>query len=131
MASLYAVTLLAILLRIQLNLIGRYTYLESLDLLDSSNQGLSQDDSNIQMDPDRNHRKSKRVSKFLSFESEQKYLCISWYLINRGTRLLIERALEVTQQVFEGVDLGRKLSLEQFEDLLNQVRQELERADSR
>jgi hypothetical protein len=103
--------------------------LESLDVLDGNGNGAKMKANEQQQQQE--HLKVKRISKFLSFESEQKYLCVSWFLIHRGSRNLVDMLLQITEKVFGGVELGQKLSFEQFKDLLDRIRQEIEQPNPR
>lgn len=86
MAAVYSVCMLALLLRIQLNLVGRHTYLYNTE-----------------------------AQCQLSFDTEQKYLCLSWYLLNNGANDLMDRVQECSTRVLDGMELNRQLSAEAFE----------------
>jgi hypothetical protein len=80
----YAVILLSIFVRIQLNLIGQHTYLDSVGGLDQQQQ------------PDGSKRPESAL-RTLAFAIEQQYLALSWYFLNHGLpalRAIVEDAVK-------------------------------------
>jgi peroxin-3 len=97
--ALYAVSILNVFLRVQLNIIGRSTYLDSLD---KSSMGT------------------------LSPDTERKYLAMAWNFLFEGYKTIIKRVQEKAQTVLEGIELTRKLSGKDVAVLLGEVEIDLD-----
>ncbi|KAI3635868.1 hypothetical protein MIR68_006506 [Amoeboaphelidium protococcarum] len=115
-AALYIYNLFNLLLQVQLNMVGRYTYLESLDAIDADKVVYpvrSGDiDGNVQAG-DHHHR-----TKLLSAEVEKQYLSLSYYFMNVGMKQIVDMVLQCTKDVFADVALSQKLS---HDDLIQKV----------
>lgn len=72
---MYALVLISMFIRIQINLIGRFTYLDSVQTLESGD--LQTSSFLVQKSADS-----------LSFEMERKYLSLSWFFLHRGLKEL-------------------------------------------
>jgi len=70
---MYALSFLTILITIQLNIIARKKYLNSIDQGDK-----------------------------MTFESERKYLTFSWYLLHKGIEEIYQRVLYSARKVLDG-----------------------------
>ncbi|KAF8581206.1 hypothetical protein K439DRAFT_1636363 [Ramaria rubella] len=139
---LYSTTLLSLLTHIQLNLLGRYKYVQSV------------------LDLEREEKLRERRSFEASVSSlfwgggdiagvleglednmqdplglfgagrtggtERKYLTLSWWLINVGWREIGDRIRNAVEDVFEEVSLKAKLGMDDLERLVNDVRQRIE-----
>lgn len=84
--SIYSITLLTLLSHIQLNLLGRFTYLWSVSVLNKEEPTIR-----LQQEGDR------ADAGYLDPQVEHMFLSMSWWLLHRGWR-------ECAKQVQEAVD---------------------------
>ncbi|KAI3643335.1 hypothetical protein MP228_012890 [Amoeboaphelidium protococcarum] len=125
-AALYIYNLFHLLLQVQLNMVGRYTYLESLEAIDADKVVYpvrSGDiDGNVQAGDPNHHR-----TKLLSAEVEKQYLSLSYYFMNVGMKQIVDMVLLCTKDVFSEVALSQKLS---HDDLIQKVSLICEQVDT-
>lgn len=76
LGSIYLVNLVSSMTCVQLSLLGRYVYLDS-----------------IEIDQDEN------VARSISDETERHYLTLSWYLLNVGWKACMERVQKAVEKV--------------------------------
>jgi len=88
---LYTLSLLTLLTRVQLNLLGRKNYLFSVLSLAERN------DNNPTI---RLESHDEEPAGGLDIETNRQYLTFSWWLLHRGWRLLSARVEAATKQVF-------------------------------
>ncbi|KAK2024876.1 peroxin-3 [Colletotrichum zoysiae] len=118
---LYTLALLTMLTRVQLNLLGRRSYLSSvislatgtaqatISLENNDDDGLNQPYGN-------------------DFETNRRYLTFSWWLLNEGWKELGQRVEAAVRQVFGQLSPRDLLSFEQFSELTLAVRKIVEGA---
>ncbi|KAK2009826.1 peroxin-3 [Colletotrichum eremochloae] len=118
---LYTLALLTMLTRVQLNLLGRRSYLSSvislatgtaqatISLENNDDDGLNQPYGN-------------------DFETNRRYLTFSWWLLNEGWKELGQRVEAAVRQVFGQLSPRDLLSFEQFSELTLTVRKIVEGA---
>ncbi|KAK2064250.1 peroxin-3 [Colletotrichum caudatum] len=118
---LYTLALLTMLTRVQLNLLGRRSYLSSvislatgtaqatISLENNDDDGLNQPYGN-------------------DFETNRRYLTFSWWLLNEGWKELGQRVEAAVHQVFGQLSPRDLLSFEQFSELTLAVRKIVEGA---
>ncbi|KAK0370919.1 peroxin-3 [Colletotrichum limetticola] len=118
---LYTLALLTMLTRVQLNLLGRRSYLSSvislatgtaqatISLENNDDDGLDQPYGN-------------------DFETNRRYLTFSWWLLNEGWKELGQRVETAVRQVFGHLSPRDLLSFEQFSELTLAVRKAVEGA---
>jgi hypothetical protein len=82
---------LTVLVHIQLNIIGRFSYLDSVENIEGS-QETQTNESFVKTT-------LKKGPGSLSFETERDFLAISWHFLNIGSRLLIQLVESVTKTV--------------------------------
>ncbi|KAK7539047.1 Peroxin-3 [Phyllosticta citricarpa] len=117
---LYTLSLLTLLTRIQLNLLGRRNYLASVVSLASPPTHGSRislenhDDDNLEQ------------SYGNDFETNRKYLSFSWWLLHRGCKDIMERVLEAVKEVFGPLNPREEISLERLSELTLEVRKKIE-----
>lgn len=117
---LYTLSLLTLLTRIQLNLLGRRNYLASVVSLASppthgSRISLeNRDDDNLEQ------------SYGNDFETNRKYLSFSWWLLHRGCKEIMEKVLEAVKEVFGPLNPREEISLERLSELTLEVRKKIE-----
>lgn len=116
---LYTLSLLTMLTRVQLNLLGRRSYLSSVvSLATGSNSATislenNDDDNSAQAYGD-------------DFEVNRKYLTFSWWLLNRGWLDVAQRVEAAVRHVFGQTSPRDQLSLETFAAMTAQVRRLVE-----
>lgn len=119
---LYTISLLNILTRIQLNLLGRRTYLSSVVSL--ANPQANTQSSTISLE----NRDDDNMENFYGndFETNRKYLTFSWWLLHRGSKHMMERVMVAVKDVFGAVNIREDISMERLSDLIMQVRKQIE-----
>ncbi|CAO3652325.1 unnamed protein product [Cunninghamella echinulata] len=120
LTSLYSVTLLTLLTHIQLNLLGRYTYVWSVSVLNVNTEPtirLQHDDSN------------QNESGLLDPKTERLFLSTSWWLLHIGWRRCSERIAEIVKEVVSPLPLKSILQYEATEDIILQLRKKIEYED--
>ncbi|KAJ2850222.1 peroxin [Coemansia brasiliensis] len=108
MIAVYAESLLAILVHIQLNMVGRSTYLDSVI-------GKYTDVAN-----DKVVLGGRYVSQ-LSLADEQNFLMLSWWFLNRGWRRLMTQMLNATNQCVGQLSLKERLTHRELTSLFNDI----------
>lgn len=119
---LYTVGLLTLLTRIQLNLLGRRTYLSSVVALAAPPAPM--ESSRISLE----NRDDDNYDNFYGndFDTNRKYLTFSWWLLHRGSKQIMERVMVVVKEVFGGVNIREDVTLERLADLIMQCRRKIE-----
>ncbi|KAK0928386.1 peroxin [Friedmanniomyces endolithicus] len=117
----YTLSLLTIFTRIQLNLLGRRTYLSSVVALASGQQSFTISLENRDDDGYDNVYGN-------DFEVNRQYLTFSWWLLHRGSKQLMERVMGAVKEVFGPVNIREDISLERLSELLLEVRRKIEGA---
>lgn len=104
--SLYIITLLTLQTHVQLNLLGRASYVSSvISTLPSSNSTESLEMKGMSYDEDlelalygaRKDKDEGRVG--VSKETERKYLTFSWWLLHRGWKTIADRVRSAVEEV--------------------------------
>ncbi|KAF8244701.1 Peroxin-3 [Wilcoxina mikolae CBS 423.85] len=114
---LYTLSLLTLLTRVQLNLLGRKNYLSSVLSLAERNDN----DPTIRLE---SHDEERAGG--LDIETNRQYLTFSWWLLHRGWRLLSARVETATKQVFGPLTPRDTVSLGRFRQLAMEVRRIVE-----
>ncbi|KAM0719470.1 hypothetical protein Q7P37_005375 [Cladosporium fusiforme] len=119
---LYTISLLNILTRIQLNLLGRRTYLSSVVSL--ANPQANTQSSTISLE----NRDDDNFENFYGndFETNRKYLTFSWWLLHRGSKQIMENVTAAVRDVFGAVNIREDITMERLADLIMQVRKKIE-----
>ncbi|KAJ1584331.1 hypothetical protein NDA12_003085 [Ustilago hordei] len=102
--SLYCVVLLTLQTHIQLNLIGRFAYLASVQALACESPSLS--------DP----------SSGLDHDTERLYLTFSWWFLRQGWDRLSDRVSAAIEKTFSPLSVKAQLSMADLRALLNDAR---------
>jgi peroxin-3 len=121
---LYTLSLLKIFTRIQLNLLGRRTYLSSVVSL--ANPQANMQSSTISLE----NRDDDNFENFYGndFETNRKYLTFSWWLLHRGSKQIMERVTAAVKEVFGVVNIREDITMERLAELIMQVRKRVEGA---
>ncbi|USW51401.1 Putative peroxin-3 [Septoria linicola] len=121
---LYTMCLLTLLTRIQLNLLGRRTYLSSVVALASPPPATQSSTISLENRDDDNYDNVYGND----FETNRKYLTFSWWLLHRGSKQIMERVMAAVKEVFGPVNIREDVTLERLADLIMQVRRKIEGA---
>ncbi|KAI1743639.1 Peroxin-3 family protein [Xylaria scruposa] len=115
----YTLALLAMLTRIQLNLLGRRSYLSSVISLAT---GAAQSTISLENNDDDNPEQAYGSD----FETNRKYLTFSWWLLNRGWTDVMEKVETAVREVFSHLSPRDLLSFDTFSQLALEVRKKVE-----
>ncbi|KAI9254519.1 Peroxin-3 [Phascolomyces articulosus] len=113
--SIYSVTLLTLLTHIQLNLLGRFTYVWSVSVLNRS-------EPTIRLQ----HADEEPEGGFLDPQTERMFLSASWWLLHRGWRKCAERVKEAVEEVVGDISLKRIFKYEDAEEIVSKLRRRIE-----
>ncbi|SPO02831.1 related to PEX3 - peroxisomal assembly protein -peroxin [Cephalotrichum gorgonifer] len=118
---IYTLGLLTMLTRVQLNLLGRKSYLSSVvSLATGSAQATISLEDNDEIRPDQVYGSD--------FDMNRKYLTFSWWLLNRGWADLMHRVEAAVREVFGHLSPRDALTFDAFSELTLQVRKIVEGA---
>jgi len=122
-ASVYIINLISLFTYLQINLIGRYVYIDSVITLNHN-----------KTDNNNNSVKEKSLSddsaQGLSTEIQAKYLAFSYYLIHVGWKKLAERVREETEKEIGPLLLNGKITFEDLIEIFNKIRMNVEETTS-
>ncbi|ORX55879.1 Peroxin-3 [Piromyces finnis] len=123
-ASVYIINLISLFTYLQINLIGRYVYIDSVITLNhnktESNSSTSEREKNLSDDS----------TKGLSTEIQAKYLAFSYYLIHVGWKELAEKVREETEKEIGPLMLNGKITFENLIEIFNKIRSNIEETAS-
>jgi peroxin-3 len=112
--SIYVVVTLVLLVKVQLNVLARYTYLDSLDALEDSHQFVATESI-----------KHERPTKMVPFQVEKQFLAMSWHFLNRSVAMISAAVEKQVRKVASDLPLSKKLSLQDLHELSQQLRLDL------
>ncbi|KAK2592967.1 peroxin [Conoideocrella luteorostrata] len=118
---IYTVALLTMLTRVQLNLLGRRSYLSSVVALATGSQ---QATISLENNDDDNPEQAYGSD----FDTNRKYLTFSWWLLNRGWAQVINRVESAVRTVFGSLSPRDLVSFDRFSELTMEVRKLVEGA---
>ncbi|EEU46498.1 uncharacterized protein NECHADRAFT_100129 [Fusarium vanettenii 77-13-4] len=116
---IYTLALLTLLTRVQLNLLGRRSYLSSVVALATGGQ---QGTISLENNDDDNTEQTYGSD----FDINRKYLTFSWWLLNKGWADLMRRVESAVRTVFGSLSPRDLLSFERFSELTMEVRKLVE-----
>lgn len=108
---IYSIALLSLQTHVQLNLLGRAKYLQSVRALEReerAKEGLGLGEmlflggNMVQLEDDEEERLGKEEWEDVDEDVERKYLTFSWWLLHIGWRELAERVRVAVEEVFDG-----------------------------
>lgn len=119
---LYTLALLTLMTRIQLNLLGRRSYLSSVVTLASGpmNESFISLENNDDDNPDQAYGND--------LETDRRYLTFSWWLLHRGWKEIMHKVEAAVKEVFGPLSARDDLTLERFSELTLEVRRKVEGA---
>ncbi|KAJ6446372.1 peroxisomal biogenesis factor 3 [Purpureocillium lavendulum] len=118
---LYTLALLTMFTRIQLNLLGRRSYLSSVVALAT---GAQQATISLENNDDDNTEQDYGSD----FDTNRKYLTFSWWLLNKGWVDIMHRVESAVRTVFGSLSPRDLVSFERFGELTMEVRKLVEGA---
>ncbi|CAO2649229.1 Nn.00g066140.m01.CDS01 [Neocucurbitaria sp. VM-36] len=121
---IYTLSLLTLLTRIQLNLLGRRNYLASVVSLAAPQPANEGSRINLENNDDDNFEQAYGND----FETNRRYLSLSWWLLHRGCLDLIEKVRAAVKDVFGLVNPREEITLERLSELTLEVRKRVEGA---
>ncbi|KHN95105.1 Peroxin-3 family protein [Metarhizium album ARSEF 1941] len=116
---MYTLALLTMLTRVQLNLLGRRSYLSSVVALATGSQ---QATISLENNDDDNPEQAYGSD----FDTNRKYLTFSWWLLNKGWIQVMKRVESAVRTVFDGLSPRDLVSFDRFSDLTMEVRKLVE-----
>ncbi|KAJ3417564.1 Dicer-like protein 1 [Chytridiales sp. JEL 0842] len=114
LSAVYLVTITTLFTHIQLNLLGRFIYLDSVAGASARSNGKDVSDN---------------TRKGLSFETERKYLTFSWFLLNVGWKGLVSRVRKAVEDTVSTTPLAQSTNFESMKKLLERIREKVEYVD--
>lgn len=121
---IYTLSLLTLLTRIQLNLLGRRTYLSSVVAMASPAATSYTSHISLENNDDDNYDNVYGND----FETNRKYLTFSWWLLHRGSKEVLQKVSTAVKEVFGPVNLREEMTLERLSQLILAVRKKVEGA---
>ncbi|OBZ82476.1 Peroxisomal biogenesis factor 3 [Choanephora cucurbitarum] len=115
LTSIYSITLLTLLTHIQLNLLGRFTYIWSVSVLNRSEPTIRLQQEEEEPDVG-----------FLDPEIERMFLSASWWLLHRGWKGLADRVQEAVDEHVASIPLKSTLDYQEAVSLLDKLRHSIE-----
>lgn len=111
--SLYCVVLLTLQTHVQLNLIGRFAYLASIEALTQESDETAPTHATL---PDTENRRS------LDHDTERLYLTFSWWFLHEGWTRLSDRVASAIEKTFSPLSVKAQVSMTDFKALLSDTR---------
>ena len=124
---IYSLSLLTILTRIQLNLLGRLNYMSSVISLaqppaPGSTNSISLED----------HDDGSAGAGFGNdFETNRRYLTFSWFLLHKGYAQILTKVRQAVEEVFGGISPSEGLTAARLSELVLEVRKKVEGGSER
>ncbi|KAI7864597.1 Peroxin-3 [Spinellus fusiger] len=114
LTCIYSVTLLTLLTHIQLNLLGRFTYVWSVSLLERNEPTL--------------HLQSKDTVQegLLDSQTERDFLSVSWWILHRGWKKCSAHVEKAVEEVIGSISLRSTVDYFQAEEIIFQLRKRIE-----
>ena len=124
---IYSLSLLTILTRIQLNLLGRLNYMSSVVSLaqpppparESSISLVDNDDS------------GGAAGFGDDFETNRRYLTFSWFLLHKGYAQILAKIRQAVEEVFGGISPNEGITATRLSELVLEVRKKVEGSSER
>ncbi|KAL2417710.1 Peroxisomal biogenesis factor 3 [Exophiala dermatitidis] len=119
---IYCLSLLTILTRIQLNLLGRLNYLTSVVSLARPPPPGRANSISLEDHDDGN----ASTSFGNDFETNRRYLTFSWYLLHKGYAQIMAKVRTAVEEVFGGISPNEGITASRLSDLVLEVRKRVE-----
>lgn len=119
---IYSLSLLIVLTRIQLNLLGRLNYLSSvISLTHPPPPGRA---NSISLEDHDNGGAGAGFGN--DFETNRRYLTFSWYLLHRGYAQIMAKVRTAVEEVFANISPAEGITAARLSDLVLSVRKHVE-----
>ncbi|KAF9196927.1 peroxin [Haplosporangium sp. Z 11] len=118
--ALYSLTFLTLLTQVQLNLLGRFTYVSSVVAMSNTV------DSSYRVESSSTKDSRASTKGLLDIQTEKKYLTFSYWLLHEGWRRWSEKVHGVVEEVVGGTSLKKTFNAKEFSDLIGEIRARLE-----
>lgn len=124
---IYSLSLLTILTRIQLNLLGRLNYLSSvMTLAQPPPPGRA---NSISLE---DHDDGSAGAGFGNdFETNRRYLTFSWFLLHKGYARILAKVRQAVEEVFGGISPSEGITAARLSELVLEVRKKVEGSSER
>ncbi|KAL6298955.1 Peroxin-3 [Sparassis latifolia] len=129
---IYSVTLLSLFTHIQLNIIGRAKYIQSVMQLEQDERMREDLESASILSlfwasgDDGDDAARPGEAEAIAEDTERKYLTLSWWILHVGWKDVGERVRRAVEEVFEGLSLKTKLGIVDVHRLISDVRRRVE-----
>jgi len=128
---IYSMTLLSVFTHIQLNLLGRSKYIQSIIQLEQDERMREQMQFNASVysvfwGDSSLEEAEPELDESIDDETEQKYLTLSWWILHVGWKDVGERVRRAVEEVFDGVSLKTKFTVVDLNRLISDVRRRVE-----
>lgn len=118
---IYSISLLMLLTRIQLNLLGRLNYLSSVVSLSQPPPPGRANSISLE-----NHEELDATSFGNDFETNRRFLTFSWYLLHRGYAQILARVRTAVEEVFGSISPNEGITQQRLRELVLDVRKKVE-----
>ncbi|KAJ3160150.1 peroxin [Geranomyces michiganensis] len=112
-SSVYLVTLLIVFTHLQLNLLGRFFYLDSVIAFS-------------QIDHEQEIKGNVGGTKGVSDETERKYLTFSWYVLNVGWKQCVKKVQAAVEEIIGSMSLKEAITYNTVIEIVTRVRDKVE-----
>ncbi|KAG0256054.1 peroxin [Mortierella polycephala] len=118
--ALYSLTFLTLLTQVQLNLLGRFTYISSVLAMTNTV------DASYRVESLSTKGSLSSTNGLLDFQTEKKYLTFSYWLLHEGWRRWSGKVREVVEDVVGSTSLKKTFNAIEFSNLIGEIRARLE-----
>ena len=120
---IYTLSLLTLLTRIQLNLLGRLNYLTSVISLASP---ATERSNSISLEDHDDSNVASSANFGNDFETNRRFLTFSWFLLHRGYAKILEEVRTAVTEVFAGIPPTEAITARKLSDLTLEIRKRIE-----
>lgn len=123
-SSIYIINLITLFTYVQINLIGRYVYMDSVVTLNQNKN--ENNESNKNENNNTNNNKEESTFVGLPTEIQAKYLAFSYYLIHIGWKDLSEKVKKIVEKEIGPLLLNGKMTYEKLLEIIKRIRLQVE-----
>ena len=123
---IYTLSLLTLLTRIQLNLLGRLSYVTSVILL--AQPPTPERSNSISLEDHDDTNPNSHSTSGHDFETNRRYLTFSWHLLNRGYAQIQAKVEEAVKEIFGSISPTEAITPARLSDLILAIRRKVEGA---
>ncbi|TFK52868.1 Peroxin-3 [Heliocybe sulcata] len=132
LTTLYSLTLLTLFTQLQLTILGRHKYVQSVIQQEREERMREKLLDQVSISslfwepPDDGDDEEDEEVEMMGRETERKFLTLSWWIVHVGWKDVGERVKRGVEEVFEGVSLKSKLGAMDVHRLIGDVRRRVE-----